>query len=145
MTPEEIDRLLERPRTGILTTLDGDGWPHPAAMWFVPTDSGVSMWTYGKSQKAVNARRDPRAAFLVEVGDSYVELRGVMVRGLVEVIEDFEPVRDIGIALYERYTEPKMGIPVTEGPLAEIERQAHKRVGLRLPFTRVASWDHRRL
>lgn len=145
MTQEEIDRFLEQPRTGILTTLDGDGWPHPTAMWFVPTDSGISMWTYGKSQKAVNARRDPRAAFLVEDGDSYDELRGVMVRGSVEIVEDYGLVREIGVALYERYTEPKVGIPVMEGPIVEIERQAHKRVGLRLPFTRVASWDHRLL
>lgn len=145
MTQQEIKEFLAVPRSAVFTTLDKKGWPHSTAMWFVPAGDGVLMWTYGKSQKAVNARRDPRASLLVEGGTAYDELRGVLLQSVVEVVEDYDRVRDIGIRLYQRYTEPRLGISVSEGPIAEIERQAHKRVGLKMPYTRVASWDHRRL
>lgn len=103
------------------------------------------MWTYAKSQKALNARRDERCSVLIEDGTAYNELRGVLIQGPLEVIDFFEDIRAIGIDLYRRYTEPSVGVPVEDGPLVEIERQAHKRVGLRVPLERVASWDHRKL
>lgn len=141
MTPEEIRGFLSTPRSCVLTTLDADGWPHSAAMWFVPRDSFLSMWTYRRSQKTLNARRDPRASVVVEAGTRYGELRGVMVRGHLELVEDAAKVAEIGRDLYERYVIPELGISFEDGPAVEIERQSHKRVGLILPFDRVTSWD----
>ena len=37
----------------------------------------LAFWTYGRSQKIVNLRRDPRITCLVEDGEDYFELRGV--------------------------------------------------------------------
>lgn len=145
MSREEITEFLDVPRTAVLTTLDRDGWPHSTAMWFVPDHGSVLMWTYAKSQKAVNLRRDPRAALLVEDGMSYAELRGVLIQGEIEIIDDYETIAEVGVRLYQRYSEPELGVPVTEGPILEIEKQAHKRLGLRMSSMRVASWDHRRL
>ena len=145
MTPDEIAAFLEPPINSVLTTLDLDGWPHSTAMWFVPDGDSVLMWTYGKSQKAVNVARDPRCAFLVETGTLYNELRGILVRANAEVLDDFDGIRDIGVRLYDRYTRPLTGLDVNDGPIVEIERQAAKRIGLRLPFERIASWDHSKL
>lgn len=119
--------------------------PHAAAMWFVVNDEEVRMWTYAKSQKAVNLRRDPRCALLAEEGLAYDELRGVLIRGRARLIEDFDDIRAIGVALYDRYTRPRTGMAVDEGPIVEIERQAAKRLGLSLALEDVASWDHRKL
>lgn len=137
--------FLRPPRAGVLATLDVKGWPHLSAMWFVPGDSEVRMWTYSKSQKALNLRRDPRAALLVEDGITYDSLRGVSLRGPVTLIEDGAEVRNIGIELYRRYTEPHSGIALEDGPLQGIERQSAKRVGLILAVEEVASWDHSKL
>ena len=145
MSPQEIDALLELPVTGVLSTLGRDGGPHMAGMWFAHSGDRLLMWTYGKSQKAVNARRDPRAAFLIEEGMAYNELRGVLVQGEVEVIDDVAEVDAIGRLLYDRYTLPATGTPVDEGPHVEIARQAAKRVGLALPLNKVSSWDHSKL
>ena len=145
MTPAEVDEFLNAPRTGVLSTIAKDGGPHSAGMWFVARDGALEMWTYAKSQKAVNLRRDSRAAFLVEHGENYGDLRGVLVRGRVELVTDFDSIVGIGRALYARYTEPRTGRPVDEGPIVEIERQASKRIGLVLPLVDVASWDHSRL
>ncbi len=145
MTEGEIRELLDHPVTGVLSTLGRDGAPHMAGMWFAHSGARLLMWTYSKSQKAVNARRDPRAAFLVEEGMAYNELRGVLVQGELDVISDIDEIDAIGRLLYDRYTLPTTGIPVEEGPHVEIARQAAKRVGLALPLRNVSSWDHSKL
>ncbi len=145
MSDAEIRAFLEPARTAVLSTLAPDGGPHSAGMWYEPRDDSIRMWTYAKSQKARNARRDPRAAVLVEEGVRYSELKGVLVRGRLHLVEDFEEVLAIGVALYNRYTLPVTGIAVDDGPIAEISKQASKRVGLILPLDKVASWDHSRM
>lgn len=114
-------------------------------MWFAVDGDEIVMWTYAKSQKAVNLRRDPRCALHVEEGLAYDELRGVLIQGKARLIEEFDAIVEIGKALYERYTLPAVGVPVDEGPIVELERQARKRVGIAVPMEQVASWDHRKL
>lgn len=145
MSSDEVARFLAEPRNAVLSTLDKSGAPHAAGMWFAVAGPEILMWTYAKSQKAVNLRRDPRGALLIEDGVAYDELRGVLVTGTATLIETFEDIRSIGIALYDRYTKPASGIAVEDGPIAEIERQARKRIGISLPLGDVASWDHRKL
>lgn len=145
MTDAEVSALLESAGTAILTTLGGDGFPHSTAMWFLPRGDSLLMWTYGKSQKAVNLTRDPRCAVLVEEGEGYSELRGVLIRTEARILTDFDQVAEIGKDLYLRYTEPRTGIAYEEGPRLEVERQARKRIGLEIPLDRVSSWDHSKL
>jgi PPOX class probable F420-dependent enzyme len=145
MTAGEIKAFLAEPRTAVLSTLEKDGSPHAAAMWFVVKDSEVLMWTYAKSQKAANLRRDQRCALHAEDGLAYNELRGVLIQGRARLIEGFDDIVDIGKALYDRYTLPVTGLPVDRGPIVELERQAGKRVGIGVPMARIASWDLRKL
>jgi hypothetical protein len=148
MSDEEIDGFLGRSMTGVLTTLDAEGWPHSVAMWFVPElddPRRILMWSYAKSQKSINVMREPRSAFLVEEGVEYLELRGVLVRARVDVIDGFDEIADIGRRLHERYVSSKTGSAPDEAAIAEIRRQAKKRIGLSLSLARVASWDHSKL
>jgi PPOX class probable F420-dependent enzyme len=145
MTAEEVRDFLSVPHTAVLSTMGKGGWPHLAGMWFVPDEDEILMWTYAKSQKAVNLRRDPRCALLVERGDSYTQLRGVLVRGEVRMIEDHDGIIRIGTALAERYSVPATGEAATRPAEVEIERQSAKRVGLVLPLRRIVSWDHSKL
>jgi PPOX class probable F420-dependent enzyme len=142
MSPSDVHALLEEPNVGVLTTLDRDGWPHSAGMWFFVDGDELCMWTYGKSQKTQNLRRDPRAALLVERGEPYLDLRGVLVRGHVRVVSDEGEVAAIGARIYDKYVAPKTGLRSDEGPQLEIQRQATKRVGLVLPLEKIVSWDH---
>jgi nitroimidazol reductase NimA-like FMN-containing flavoprotein (pyridoxamine 5'-phosphate oxidase superfamily) len=145
MTPDEVAAFLAEPRTAALTTLGADGWPHSAGMWFAPVDDELHMWTYAKSQKAANAQRDKRCSFLAEEGVGYSELRGVLVRGRLQIVRDEEAIATIGGLLYDRYTLPSTGVPLADGPVVEIRRQASKRIGLVLPMDRIASWDHSKI
>src|ERR1700754_4718211 len=90
MSEDERLALLDEERTVIVSTLGPRGWPHSMPMWFVVRAGGVWMWTSPASQKARNLERDPRATLLVEAGEAYEELRGVMIEAEAEIERDFE-------------------------------------------------------
>lgn len=141
MSPQEIRDFLAVSRTLVLVTIGPDGLPDPVAMWYVVGADGLPvMRTYAKSQKAVNLRRDPRAAGLVEDGERYDELRGVQLTGRVELVDDLDTVLDVVVGLGRKY----QGLaPADErAARATLRDYAAKQVVLRLVPDRVVSWDH---
>jgi PPOX class probable F420-dependent enzyme len=141
MTPEEVDVFLREQRTMSVATVGADGRPHVVAMWYGFIDRAPAFWTYGKSQKIVNLRRDPRITCLIEDGDAYGELRGVELVADAALIEDPERVLAFGVQLTERY----QGIKVNEAAMPALQKSAAKRVVVRLDVKRMVSWDHRKL
>ena len=129
MSDAELAAFLDEQRTLILATVGRDGWPHLMPLWFVVRDGEPWAWTYARSQKVRNLERDPRATWQVEAGESYEQLRGVMVKARVELARDLETVTAFGEELFRRYT----GLdPLPEPVLAMIAAQAPKRVALRM-------------
>src|SRR5579864_214987 len=96
MSDAEIRAFLEEQRTLQVATIGKDGWPHLVAMWYVLIDDQLVFWTYAKSQKAVNLRRDARLTCLVESGVRYDELRGVQIKGRATLDDDRANVQRIG-------------------------------------------------
>ena len=90
MSDEEIRAFLDEQRTLQIATIDHDGWPHLVSMWYVVIEDRVVFWTYAKSQKIINLRRDARLTCLVEAGESYSELRGVQIKGRAIISDDYE-------------------------------------------------------
>ena len=141
LTDAEKRDYLQTAHTCILTTLDRRGYPHSVAMWFVvDPDGAVAMTTYGKSQKALNVRRDPRCAVLVESGRTYDELKGLLIRGRATLVEDTEKVLDLLGRVHEKYNGGHAG-EVRDALMA----QARKRVVIRVDPERISSWDHKKL
>ena len=141
LTGEEVADYLEAQRTGVLATIGRDGFPHQMAMWYIPEPGRILMWTYRRSQKAVNLRRDPRASFFIQDGKTYETLRGVLIRGAAELVEDTATVLELGLRLRRRYY-PTADLSSSRQFVA---RQAPKRMIICLPITDVASWDHRKI
>jgi PPOX class probable F420-dependent enzyme len=141
MTPEEIEAFLQEQRTMSVATVGADGRPHVVAMWYAFIDGAPAFWTYGKAQKIVNLRRDPRLTCMVEDGKAYNELRGVELVADAQLIEDPEKVLAFGVQITERY----QGITVNEAILPSIQKSAAKRVVVRLDVKKTVSWDHRKL
>ena len=75
-TAEEQADFLRAHRKAALATIDNDGFPHVVAMNFFVKDGAFYMTSYGKAQKLLKIRRNPKVALMVEVGDKYSELRG---------------------------------------------------------------------
>ena len=140
MNDEEIRAFLEEQRKLQVATIDHDGWPHLVAMWYVLINDEVVFWTYARSQKAVNLRRDPRLTCLVEAGERYEELQGVQIKGQAVINDDRATVQRIGEAIWERYTGP-----LNENTRQMVTAQAAKRVLIFVKPVEVISWDHRKL
>jgi PPOX class probable F420-dependent enzyme len=145
MSPDEVLAFLAERRVINVATINPNGRPHLAPLWYFPHEDGVATWTYGTSQKAKNFRRLPEATVLVEDGDSYEKLRGVSFEADVEHVEDTEEVTRMGTALMQRYSGAKPGDPASAELQAFIAGQAAKRVGLVFRPTKVVSWDHGKL
>jgi hypothetical protein len=78
---------------------------------------------------------------MLEAGDRYQDLRGVMLRVDAVIERGAELVSAVGTALYERY----LGGDLPEDVRAMIARQSAKRVAIRFIERSRASWDHRKL
>jgi PPOX class probable F420-dependent enzyme len=141
MTDEEVAAFLEEQRTMSIATIQADGRPHVVAMWYAFLDGAPAFWTFVKSQKVVNLRRDPRITSMVEAGDTYDQLRGVELVARAEIVEDPKEVVRFGVAEFERY----QGVKVGEAGMPAVERMANKRVVVKIIVERVVSWDHRKL
>lgn len=140
MSDRERRQFLAEEYSLTCATIGPNGRPHLIELWYLPDGDQIVCWTYAKSQKVRNLERDPRATLQVEAGDSYGELRGVMLECDVAIERDPERVLDAGIALATHHS----GQP-DEQTRAGIAQQAPKRVVLRFTPTRIASWDHRKL
>ncbi len=81
MTEAEIEAYLTEQRILNVATNGPSGHPHLVAMWFTLLDGKPAFWTFARSQKIVNIRRDAKISGLVESGDSYNELKGVEMTG----------------------------------------------------------------
>lgn len=136
LTPEEEAAFLRDNRKAALATLDQHGFPHVVAMNFVVRDGAYYMTSYGKAQKVLNIRRNPKVGVMVETGRAYAELKGVMVRGHCELIEDAERVAEV---------LGWLGVGRTTDRPAGAIRSAPKRVALKITPTKTVTWDHAKL
>ena len=138
LTADEQAAFLREHRKAALATIDKNGFPHVTAMNFIMRDGAFYMTSYGKAQKVLNIRRDPKIAIMVEAGTAYAELKGVMARGLCEIIEGEEAVHQVfawsAEARGESYSRP-----------AGASSSAPKRVVLKLVPQNIVSWDHSKL
>ncbi len=144
MTDDEIRRYLQGARAMTLVTNGRRGHPHPMPMFYgLDADLTVRFSTYGASQKVRNIERDPRVSLLVDSGDTYGELRGVMIEGHAEIVHDLEATVATMIEAMGRAGEP---LPPADQLSADVKQQmAGKRVLIRVRPERFISWDHAKL
>jgi PPOX class probable F420-dependent enzyme len=147
MTDDELADFLDANMKVQVATVGPDGQPHLTTLFYVMVDGQLFFWTYGRSQKIVNLRRDPRITCLVEDGVDYFELRGATITGKARLLEDYDELVDLGGRVAKRMA----GAP--DEPLSDlgelgdqiVAQQAHKRVGVLVEPDSIATWDHRKM
>jgi len=142
MTEDELDDFLESNMKVQVATIGPDGQPHLTTLFYVMVDGQMFFWTYGRSQKIQNLRRDPRVTCLVEDGEDYFELRGATIFGKARLLEDYDQLVDLGGRVARR-----MAGDVDLGDFGDqiVAKQATKRVGVIVEPDRIATWDHRKM
>ena len=144
MSEDEQRAFLAEQKTVSIVSNGANGYPHPMPMWFTADPDGtVRMTTFRKSQKVMNVKRDPKVTLLVEDGEEYAELRGLVIYGLCEVVDDLRAVQDTIVDITGG--EAAESSEAREGMYKVIEKTASKRVLLRIKPEKVVSWDHRKL
>lgn len=148
MTDEEVLAFLSSgAKTLQVATIGADGVPHLAPMWFVMVNGKIVFRSFAKSQKIVNLRRDPRLTVLVETGEAYADLQGVMIKGEAALVDDPDYVLEIYGGLAARY--PMLGdepVSLERAALkAAFGRYVAKNTAVIVEPERVTSWDHHKL
>jgi len=147
MSDGERARYLEDGHTIVVGSVGRDGMPHLAPMWYVMQDGRIVFRSFTKSQKIVNLQRDPRITVLLESGEAYEELRGVMIRGRAVLIDDPAHTLRVYGLLAAKYAMVG-GQPVTlddDELEATFGRFASKNTSVVVEPERIASWDHTKL
>lgn len=140
MGDDEVAAFLSAPHVLQVATIGRDGRPHLVAMWYGFLGEALGLWTYARSQKVVNLRRDPRVTCLAETGSRYDELKGVQLVATARVVHDRASVDALGAAVWARY----MG-ELDDEAAERVRRMGAKRVAVLLDIERVVSWDHARM
>ncbi len=149
LSDEEAWAELDTAHTGILTTLRRDGWPVSTPVWFATVGRHIYVRTPAKTRKVAHVRNDPRATFLVERGEKWIELCAVMVYADVELLEPGDEYDAASAAITAKYAgfgmEPK-ALGQKKVPDATKAHYAGRAAILRLtPTERLVTWDNSRL
>lgn len=138
MSPAEVDAFLAEERTCRVATVGPNG-PHATPLWYAWHGGALWLTSVVRSQRWADLQRDPRVAVVVDAGTSYDELRGVELRGRVEVVGEV----------------PRTGerVPELEGPeqlmadryLGGTFVHDGRHAWLRLAPDKITSWDFRKL
>jgi hypothetical protein len=86
MSADEIWDFVTNGHTGVFVTLRGNGVPVAMPVWFAVVDRVIYVNTRGK--KLARVRNDARAAFLVESGKRWAELKAVHLTGTARVLDE---------------------------------------------------------
>ena len=125
-----------------VATIGADGVPQLTTLFYVVEDGKIAFWTYGRSQKIVNIRRDARVTCLVEDGVDYFELRGATITGTARLIEEYDDIKALGSKVA---TVMAAGVDLGEFGEEIVAKQALKRVGVIIEPEKIATWDHRKM
>lgn len=147
MTDDEIAAFLDGTHILQVSSIDNDGYPHIAPMWYFVDDGNIVFRSFTKSQKIVNLQRNNKLGVLVEAGEGYDELHGVMIRGTARFVTDPDYILKVYGELAARYSmlggAPQRLTP--EELDAAFGRFATKNTAVVVEPEKIASWDHRKL
>jgi PPOX class probable F420-dependent enzyme len=136
LNPTEIDELLSMTLIANLATLDDDGGIHLMPMWFLRMGDNICIPTSRKTRKYRNLKARPHASVVVDLSREGLDLKGVLVRGRVELVEG-EEARRINRSIHLKYVTPEaLGDPSVASYLSEGDD-----VTVKVRIDRVVSWN----
>lgn len=99
-----VQQFLHSKEVVILSTVQKDGSPLSMPMWFVSDEKFLYMLSVDGLQKVRNLRRDNRVCVVAESGTRGPAVRGVIIQGYVEFLEqpeEYQPVVERALQKYE--------------------------------------------
>ncbi len=87
LSSTEIDKLLSMRLIANLATLDQDDGIHLLPMWFLRVGNYICIPTSSHTHKYRNLRARPRASVMIDVSLAGLNLKGVLIRDRVKLVE----------------------------------------------------------
>ena len=110
MSEHEMQAFLDEPRIGHMVTLQSDGSPQAAPIWYEYRDGQFQVWTDRFTRRFKNISGDPRVSLSIASEDE--PYRYVTVEGIVSVSEVH--VKETALRLAERYQGLERGTAFVE-------------------------------
>ena len=98
-----IRGFLDTKDVVVLSTVQSSGAPLAMPMWFLHTPEVLYMISVDSLQKVRNLRRDPRVCVVAESGNRGATIRGVVIQGHIEFVEEPESRRPVVERLLQKY------------------------------------------
>jgi nitroimidazol reductase NimA-like FMN-containing flavoprotein (pyridoxamine 5'-phosphate oxidase superfamily) len=143
MTVGEAWSFIKSHNKMVLCTLDSFGFPHAAPVWFVVIAERIYFRAQPYKKKISNILKKPVVCAVIEDGDKYTELRGVMVQGIARIVDtDKELRKNVFGLLAEKYKSMR---DTDRFPKQWQESYGREhRVVVELRPTKLVSWDNRK-
>jgi nitroimidazol reductase NimA-like FMN-containing flavoprotein (pyridoxamine 5'-phosphate oxidase superfamily) len=94
LSSTEIDELLTKILIANLATLDNNGDVHILPMWFLRIGNDICIPTSHHTHKYRNLQERPRATVMIDISLAGLNLKGVLIRGGVELVYGEEAKTD---------------------------------------------------
>jgi len=98
---EIINFLMEGTRTGKLSTVQKDGHPHVAPIWFVWNEGKIIFCTGDNSVKGKNMKRDPQVSICVD--DESSPYAFVIIQGVAKLFDKHKDLLKWNTVFGNRY------------------------------------------
>jgi nitroimidazol reductase NimA-like FMN-containing flavoprotein (pyridoxamine 5'-phosphate oxidase superfamily) len=109
--------------------------------------AGGKIYIFGRGQKIANLRRDTTATMLIDVGEAWHELQGIMMQGQAEILETAaEEAEDGDLPAAQLNIGQKHGL-TKDGANAPYQATAagNSRRWIVFTPTQMVSWDNQKL
>jgi PPOX class probable F420-dependent enzyme len=143
MSGDEIAGFISDHGTAVLTTLRADGRPVPLPVWYVALDGALYFQTPLRSRRVGNIERDPRVAVLIDDGERWEHLRGVLIQGTAERVTDEAVLAGVLAAFAGLFADRT--VSAARMPAATSAHYAGLAVYRVAVPDRPSSWDNRKL
>jgi hypothetical protein len=134
MTRDELDVFFDQERTLRLATVDDDGWPTVAPVWFVWFDGEFWVRNLDRARRTARLEAGGKTSVSLDAGDAYLELRGIAARVHQHFLRDDQVPVAVRIKFSQRYAGTDEPVPAVAD-----------HTWLRLAPKKIRSWDFRKI
>jgi nitroimidazol reductase NimA-like FMN-containing flavoprotein (pyridoxamine 5'-phosphate oxidase superfamily) len=127
----------------VLSTVDSRGFPHAAPVWYVVIGDKIYFRAQPYKKKIKNILQKPEACGVVEDGEKYTELRGVMIQGLARIVDSEKGLRKRVFELLAEKYHDRRDTDRFPKRWQETYGKEHRLVVEFKPI-KIVSWDNRK-
>lgn len=145
MSQHEIREYMDSAKTARLATVNSMGKPHVVPVWFYYDGADVYIGTGSKSKKVRNIRENANVALVVDSGEGYPNVRGVLIEGKAHLVTEEEDLKHMLNSCISQFMTKYFGSP--DHAIAKqflVESQKKEKVIIRITTEGIQSWDYSR-